>query len=809
MRLSILAGLSILMILLVVNTLILRHETSAQIANQVSVTETMQVISELERIESLLGDANTGMHDFIATGNQKYLDPYYLAVATVKPCVEDIAHMTADNPRQKAGIPALFSQTQAMLDELTMTIFLYRSSRFDEANGRVNSGAAQSTMKNIRNLVMQMKQEETSMEASRTATLKWGMRFTNILTFLSGFIKALILVALAYLIFLEVNHRENFLHEIQRREEWYRVTLTSIADAVICTDAEDQITFINPVAERLTGWSLSEATGHLINDVFKIVDAATRKAIDVSTVKEVEYNPTDKLAMDRILICRNGDEIIIEDSTAPIYSRGRKFSGSVIVFRDVSNAYALAEQMVYASQHDSLTGLPNRSLLIDKINQAIALSWRRMEQVAVLFMDLDGFKHINDSLGHLTGDKLLQSIAKRLQECVRYPDTVCRLGGDEFVILLQDVERAEDAVITAKRVLQIVSEPHSIDKHDLYVTASMGVSVYPDDGMDAVVLLKNADTAMYQAKEDGRQNFKFFRQDMNIRAVERQSITEDLQQALNRKEFTLHYQPKINLDTGVISGAEALIRWKHPTRGSIPPSMFIPIAEDTGLILPIGAWVLREACTQLKSWIDQGLPIRNVAINLSAVQFRDESFLEHLFAVLAETGLKPECLELELTESVLMHQVEFTASVLQKLRDKGVVVSVDDFGTGYSSLSCLRKLPLDKLKIDKSFVHRFNENPDDAAIAIAVISMSRSLNLRVIAEGVETAKDLAFLRAQDCDEAQGYLFSHPVPAKYFSDLLLHPQKLNASRAAKKRLRSAESLHYARCSSPDDIMIERM
>jgi diguanylate cyclase (GGDEF)-like protein/PAS domain S-box-containing protein len=459
------------------------------------------------------------LQDFIYTGDQKYLDSYYMAVATVKPCVEDIKHLTANNPRQNARILALHSQTQAKLDELAQILLLHRLSRFDEANALVNSGAGLSAMNNIHNLVMQMKQEETSVEASRTGTLKWRTRFTNILIFMSGFTKALILGALAYLIILEINNSENFLHEIQRREEWYRVTLTSIADAVICTDAEDQITFINPVAERLTGWPLSDATGHLIDDVFQIVDATTRKAIASSTIKEIEHNQTEKLTIGRILIRRSGDEIFIEDSIAPIYNRGGKLSGSVIVFRDVSKAKALAEQIVYASQHDSLTGLPNRTLLIDRINQAIALSWRNMDQVAVLFLDLDGFKHINDSLGHLTGDRLLQSIATRLQECVRNPDTVCRLGGDEFVILLQEVAYNEDAAITAKRVLQTVSEPHFIDEHNLYVTASMGVSIYPDDGADAEILIKNADTAMYQAKEDGRQNYKFFKQDMNIRAV--------------------------------------------------------------------------------------------------------------------------------------------------------------------------------------------------------------------------------------------------------------------------------------------------
>jgi diguanylate cyclase (GGDEF)-like protein len=384
---------------------------------------------------------------------------------------------------------------------------------------------------------------------------------------------------------------------------------------------------------------------------------------------------------------------------------------------------------------------------------------------------LDGFKHINDSLGHPAGDKLLQSIAKRLVECVRASDTVSRQGGDEFVVLLSEVKQSEDAVNTAKRVLQAVAKAHYIDQHDLHVTTSIGVSIYPDDGLDAETLIKNADTAMYQAKTNGRQSYQFFKPAMNVQAVERQSIEESLRRALERQEFVLHYQPKVNLRTGAITGAEALIRWLHPTRGSVPPAKFIPVAEDCGLILPIGAWVLREACRQARAWMDAGLPATTMAVNVSIMEFRDQHFLRRLFAVLDEIGLDPKSLELELTESVLMKHAESTASILRTLRGKGVQVAIDDFGTGYSSLSYLGKFPVDALKIDQSFIRQLGEVGDDATIVTAVIGMARGLKLRVVAEGVETAGELAFLRAHQCDEAQGHYFSLPVLPHQFARLL--------------------------------------
>jgi diguanylate cyclase (GGDEF)-like protein len=434
-------------------------------------------------------------------------------------------------------------------------------------------------------------------------------------------------------------------------------------------------------------------------------------------------------------------------------------------------ALAMARQVAHSAEHDFLTGLPNRMLLNDRVGQAIALAKRHVKKVAVLFLDLDGFKHINDSLGHQTGDKLLQSVAKRLVDCIRGSDSVSRQGGDEFVVLLLDLEHAENAAITARRMLESIAQPHAIDHRDLHVTASIGVSVYPDDGLDADTLIKNADTAMYQAKENGRRSFQFFKPAMNVRAVERQFIEEGLRRALERQEFALHYQPKVNLITGAITGAEALIRWTHPTRGPIPPVDFIPVAEDCGLILPIGAWVLREACEQARAWMDAGLPVRSMAVNVSAMEFRDKNFLEGLFAILTETGLDPRSLELELTESVLMKQAASTAAMLQTLRKRGVRVAVDDFGTGYSSLSYLQKFPVDAVKIDQSFVRQISNGGDNTTIVKAIIGMARGLKLRIIAEGVETLEEVAFLRAYRCEEAQGYYFSRPVPAQQFAMLL--------------------------------------
>jgi len=554
-------------------------------------------------------------------------------------------------------------------------------------------------------------------------------------------------------------------------KERAQVTLNSIGDAVLSTDIAGNVTYLNLVAERMTGWSCEEAIGRRLAEVFQIIDGATREPAPNPMARAVQENQTVGLTANCILIRRDGSESAIEDSAAPIHDRAGRVTGAVIVFHDVSAARAITQKMSHLAQHDFLTDLPNRMLLSDRIANAIALARRHGKQRAVLFLDLDGFKHINDSLGHPIGDKLLQSVAQRLVACVRGSDTVSRQGGDEFVILLSEIEHAEDAVRSAEKMLLALAAPHSIAEKELHITASIGISVYPDDGRDAETLIRCADTAMYHAKDKGRNNFQFFTKDMNVRAVERQFLEGSLRRALERREFVLHYQPKINLETGAITGVEALIRWRHPERGLIPPALFVPIAEDCGLIVPIGRWVLHEACRQVQTWIDAGLPPLSVAVNISAREFQSKDFLEGVRATLKETRLNPRHLELELTESVLMQDAASTAPALIALKAIGVRLAIDDFGTGYSSLSYLRQFPIDTLKIDQSFVREITAGSHDDTIVSAVISMGKTLKQRVVAEGVETGEQLAFLQRQHCGEGQGYHFSRPVSAEEFVTLL--------------------------------------
>jgi diguanylate cyclase (GGDEF)-like protein/PAS domain S-box-containing protein len=549
------------------------------------------------------------------------------------------------------------------------------------------------------------------------------------------------------------------------------VTLNSIGDAVLCTDIGGNITYLNLVAETMTGWSREEATGKPLAEVFHIVDGPTHKAALDPMEMAIAQNKTVGLTVNCVLIHRNGFESAIEDSAAPIHDRVGRIIGAVIVFHDVTAARAMSLQMTHSAQHDLLTGLPNRLLVNDRISQAIALAGRRKRPMAVLFLDLDRFKYINDSLGHATGDKLLKSVANRLLAAVRGSDTVSRQGGDEFVILLAEITSPEDAAVTASKVLSSLSAPYLIGEQELHIGGSIGISVSPADGKDAETLIKNADTAMYQAKERGRNNFQFFTAEMNLKAVERQALEGSLRRALERNEFLLHYQPKVNLCTGAITGVESLIRWQHPERGLVPPSQFVPIAEDCGLILQIGRWVLREACRQASAWQRAGLAPLPMAVNVSAVEFRDPGFVEGVRAALLEAGLEARYLELELTEGVLMEDAASTASVLQELKKMGVQLAVDDFGTGYSSLSYLRRFPIDCLKIDQSFVHRITAEPDDSTIVSAIIHMGRSLHRLVIAEGVETQEQRDYLLTQHCEQGQGYLFGRPLPAVQFAALL--------------------------------------
>lgn len=549
------------------------------------------------------------------------------------------------------------------------------------------------------------------------------------------------------------------------------VTLNSIGDAVMTTDTQGNVTYLNAEAEGLTGWTRAEAFARPLSEVFDVTDGLTGQHAEDPSRLAIEHNKKVRLKGNYILVGRDGNETAIEHSAAPIHDRQGNILGAVIVFRDVIVSRERRLQMLHLAEHDALTDLPNRLLLNDRLARSIALARRYGRRLAVLFLDCDRFKHINDTLGHAVGDQVLRSVAKRLTTCVRESDTVSRHGGDEFLVLLSEVDEPEDAGLIAEKIVKSISEPHLIGGHELTLTASVGIALYPEDGQDPQSLVMRADTAMYHAKNTGRNRVGFYRADMEAPAIKRSSIESELRSALDKNELELYYQPTIDLENGVISGAEALMRWRHPQRGIVPPDQFIPAAEASGLIIPMGRWALREACRQAKAWQDAGLPPIPIAVNVSALQFRTAGFLDDIQQFLQESGLPPQYLQLELTESALMVDTASTTSLLEVLKQHGLVLKVDDFGTGPSSLSYLQRCPVDVLKIDQSFVQDIEPSPEGAPLVRAVIAMGKSLGCRVVAEGVETKHQFAYLRAENCDEGQGYHFSPPVDARAFEQLL--------------------------------------
>jgi len=426
-------------------------------------------------------------------------------------------------------------------------------------------------------------------------------------------------------------------------------------------------------------------------------------------------------------------------------------------------------QVQVMAYYDALTGLPNRALLQDRISVALASARRRHEKVALLFLDLDQFKTINDSLGHSVGDLLLKGFAKRLKQGTREQDAVARLAGDEFVVLLSTVKETGDAAVAAQRIVDSMAAGFVVQDRLLNVTCSIGISIFPDDCTRGEALMKNADIAMYCAKQSGRNMFQFFTKEMSVQALERLRLESSLRGALQRKEFFLVYQPQVDITTGRITSVEALLRWHHPELGLIPPDKFIPFAENSGLIISIGEWVLKTACAQARQWQSDGLPVVPVAVNVSSVQFAQRNFVDLVRTALCETGLDPQYLELELTESLLISNADVMLAVLKDLKEMGVKLAIDDFGTGYSSLSYLRHFPVYKLKIDRSFVRDLTVNADDAAITDTIISMAKSLGLTVVAEGVENEDQFSFLQQHRCDEMQGFYFSKPLAAEEFAE----------------------------------------
>jgi diguanylate cyclase (GGDEF)-like protein/PAS domain S-box-containing protein len=548
------------------------------------------------------------------------------------------------------------------------------------------------------------------------------------------------------------------------------ITLNSIGDAVLTTDTQGRVTYLNAEAEALTGWKRAEAFARPLSEVFDVTDALTGLPAADPSQLAIERNRKVRLKGNYLLVGRDDRETAIEHSAAPIHDEHGATQGAVIVFRDMIVSRERRLQMLHLAEHDALTDLPNRLLLSDRLARAIALGRRYGRRLAVLFLDCDRFKNINDTLGHAVGDQVLRSVARRLTSCVRESDTVSRHGGDEFLIVLSEVDELDDAGAIAEKIVRSVSEPHFVSGHELTLTASVGIAVYPEDGQDAQSLIMRADTAMYHAKGAGRNRVAFYAADMESPAI-RSSMENELQSALDRREFELYYQPTIDLDTGMISGAEALMRWRHPERGIVSPDQFIPAAEASGLIVPMGRWALREACRQAKEWQDRGLPPIPSAVNVSALQFRTAGFIDDIQQFLRETGLAPRYLQLELTESALMVDTASTTALLEVLKLHGLVLKVDDFGTGPSSLSYLQRCPVDVLKIDQSFVQDIAPSIEGAPLVRAVIAMGKSLGCRVVAEGVETMNQYDYLRAEHCDEGQGFHFSPPLTAAAFSRLL--------------------------------------
>ena len=531
------------------------------------------------------------------------------------------------------------------------------------------------------------------------------------------------------------------------------------------------------VLEINKAWS--EVTGYTHADL-PDVSSWLRKAYeentpDVLLVKEIierVYGINHRIDQgERVIRCKDGKSRIWHFSAAPVgqLPDGRRYVVSMA--QDVSESKAAQEQIEFLAYHDALTGLPNRLLAKDHLEQAIITAERETHKVALLFIDLDKFKTINDSLGHYMGDELLKGVAVRLRECLRDVDTLSRQGGDEFLIVLNNVRDFESITLVTEKILSRLADPFEIEQHELAISLSIGIAVYPDDGNDFDTLLKKSDTAMYQAKESGRNTYRFHTEQMNVDATEHLRMRNGLRRALEHGEFVLHYQPQISLASGLVIGVEALIRWNHPELGMVPPGRFISIAEDSGLIVPMGEWVLKEACRQGVAWRKAGLPELLIAVNLSAVQFKRGDIVACVTSALEESGLNPASLELELTESILIKDTEKILATVRQLKSLGLKLSIDDFGTGYSSLSYLKQFNVDKLKIDQSFVRDMADDPNDAAIVSAIIQMAKSLNLVTIAEGVETESQLALLRQQKCDEVQGYYFARPMPAEEFANFI--------------------------------------
>jgi diguanylate cyclase (GGDEF)-like protein/PAS domain S-box-containing protein len=547
-------------------------------------------------------------------------------------------------------------------------------------------------------------------------------------------------------------------------------------EGVMIADAANRVVAVNRAFIEITGYDPDELIGHT-PEVLRSSrhDEAFYRRIGAA-IKESGHWQGEIWERRK-----NGEEYPAWLNVSIVKDDDGRVTHHVSVFSDISVLKESEARLDQLAHHDPLTGLPNRLLLNARAEHALTRARRNEKQMAVLFLDLDHFKYINDTLGHPAGDLLLQHVAERLKKCVRDEDTISRLGGDEFTVVLEDLDDAGAASIVARKILGALSEKTALFGREVFITCSIGISLYPRDGEDIVTLFKNADSALYRAKDQGRDNYQFYTEELTTLAVERLELENDLRHALENGELLIHYQPQVNLRSGQITGMEALARWQHPRRGLLMPADFIPLAEETGLIVPLGEWVLRTACLQAKAWLDSGLSTAPVAVNLSPRQFRQKDLVEKIAETLREIGLPPDHLELEITEGLAMFNVEASIALMGRLKDLGVRFSIDDFGTGYSSLSYLKRFPIDKIKIHQSFVHRITTDPEDAAISSAIISLTHSMKRKVIAEGVETDAQREFLLSHHCDEIQGHHFSKPAPVEEIEHLL---REMAAVKAAE-------------------------
>jgi diguanylate cyclase (GGDEF)-like protein/PAS domain S-box-containing protein len=544
-------------------------------------------------------------------------------------------------------------------------------------------------------------------------------------------------------------------------------------EGILITDAAGRIVSVNRAFTRITGYSEDEAVGQTPRLLRSGVHGQSFYS-DIWRRIEVEGRWQGEIQDKR----KNGEVYPTWVSIAAVKNGEGRITNFFSIFSDITERKRAEERIHYLAYYDALTDLPNRALFFKLVDQALTEARRNRQHGALLFIDLNRFKPINDTLGHGIGDRLLQQIGKRLRETLRSEDVVARLGGDEFVVALFDIARRDHAGIVAQKLLAALDPAFMVDEHELRVGAAIGISVYPQDGFDTETLLRLADIAMYRAKQSGEDGYAYYSHEMNQRALDRLKIENELRHAIERHELLLHYQPKVDIVSGRIVGAEALVRWRHPERGMVPPGDFVPVAEETGVIVQISAWVLETAVRQARAWLDAGLPPVKIAVNLSARDF-SSALPERVDAVLAAHRLPPEQLELEITESMLMHSTERVIAMMDELSKLGVTLALDDFGTGYSSLSYLKRFPIDTLKIDRSFVMNMPGDTNDCAIAGAIVGMAKQLGHKVIAEGVETAEQLTFLKSLGCDEMQGYLLSAPVTAEKFAALLREDRRLAA------------------------------